>query len=61
MQSPSGICSQIRSAYMGGVSAVLARLVVPAQLAKICQNVRAPRNVGGRRHFDPFSQEKSKS
>ncbi len=61
MQSPSGICSQICSAYMGGVSAVLAQLVVPARLTKICQNVRAPRNVDGRRHFDPFSWVKSKS
>ena len=33
MQSPSGICSQIRSAYMGSVSAVLSRLVVPARPA----------------------------
>ena len=35
MQSSSGICSQNRSAYMGGVSAVLYRLVVPARPAKI--------------------------
>ncbi len=35
MQSPSGICSQIRSAYMGGVSAVLYRLVVPARPVKM--------------------------
>ncbi len=33
MQSSSGICSQTRSAYMGGVSAVLSRLVVPARPA----------------------------
>ena len=32
--SSSGICSQIRSAYMGGISAVLARLVVPARPVK---------------------------
>ena len=44
---------------MGGVSAVLARLVVPARLAKMCQNVRALPNVRGRRHFDPFFLEKS--
>ncbi len=35
MQSPSGIHSQIRSAYMGGVSAALYRLVVPARPVKI--------------------------
>ena len=33
MQSSSGVCSQNRSAYMGGVSAVLYRLVVPARPA----------------------------
>jgi hypothetical protein len=35
MQSSSGICSQTRSAYLGGVSAVLYRLVVPARPAWI--------------------------
>ncbi len=35
MQSSSGICSQTRSAYMGGVSAVLYRLVVLARPAWI--------------------------
>ena len=30
-------------------------------LTKTCQNVGVHWNVGGRRHFDPFSQEKSKS
>ena len=45
---------------MGGVSAVLARLVVPARLVKMCQNVRALPNVRGRRHFDPFSEKSQK-
>ena len=35
---------------MGGVSAALARLVVPARLAKMCQNVRALPNVEGGEH-----------
>ena len=43
MQSPSGICSQIRSAYMGGVSAVLARLVVPARPVKMSAPLKCPR------------------
>jgi hypothetical protein len=42
MQSPSGICSQIRSAYMGGVSAVLARLVVPARPVKMSAPFKCP-------------------
>ena len=43
MQSPSGICSQICSAYMGGVSAVLARLVVPARPVKMSAPFKCPR------------------
>ncbi len=43
MQSPSGICSQIRSAYMGGVSAVLAQLVVPARPVKMSAPFKCPR------------------
>ncbi len=35
MQSSSGVCSQNRSAFMGGVSAVLYQLVVPARPAWI--------------------------
>jgi len=30
-------------------------------MTKTCQNVGTLQNVGGRRHFDPFSEEKSKS
>ncbi len=39
----NGICSQIRSAYMGGVSAVLARLVVPARPVKMSAPFKCPR------------------
>ncbi len=41
--SSSGICSQIRSAYMGGVSAVLARLVVLARHDENMPKCRRPR------------------
>jgi hypothetical protein len=41
--SSSGICSQIRSAYMGGVSAVLARLVVLARHDENMPKCRHPR------------------
>jgi hypothetical protein len=45
--SSSGICSQIRSVYMGGVSAVLARLVVLARHDENLSKCRRPRwNVG---------------
>jgi hypothetical protein len=30
-------------------------------MTKTCQNVGTLQNVGGRRHFYPFSEEKSKS
>jgi hypothetical protein len=51
MQSPGGICSQIRSAYISGVSAVLARP---------CQNVRALQSFAAANILTLFSKKNQK-
>ena len=61
LQSPSGICSQIRSAYMGGVSAVLARLVVPARPVQNMPKCRRPSKCWRPPTFWPFFLKKSQN
>ena len=51
MQASSGICSQTCPAYMGGVSAVLYRLVCTGTT---CPNIGVLSNIGGRRYFTFF-------
>ncbi len=58
--SPSGICSQIRSAYMGGVSAVLAQLVVPARPVQNMPKCRRPSKCRRPPTFWPFFSRKVK-
>ena len=58
--SSSGICSQIRSAYMGGVSAVLARLVVPARHDENLSKCRHPTECRRPPTFWPFLRGKVK-
>ena len=58
--SSSGISSQIRSAYMGGVSAVLARLVVPARHDENLSKCRHPTECRRPPTFWPFLREKVK-
>jgi len=58
--SSSGISSQIRSAYMGGVSAVLARLVVLARHDENLSKCRHPMECRQLPTFWPFLREKVK-
>ena len=52
----------VQATQVLSVSAVLAWLVVLARLDENMPECRRPmQNVGGRRHFDPFSKEKSKT
>ena len=59
--SSSGISSQIRSAYMAACPPYWHGWWYWHAMTKTCQNVGTLQNVGGRRHFDHFSEEKSKS
>ena len=58
--SSSGLSSQIRSAYMGGVSAVLARLVVPARHDENLPKCRHPTECRRPPTFWPFLRGKVK-
>jgi hypothetical protein len=58
--SSSGISSQIRPAYMGGVSAVLARLVVLARHDENLPKCRHPMECRRLPTFWPFLREKVK-
>ena len=56
MQSPTRICSQTCPAYMGAMSAVLARLLVLARPVQNMPKCRHPAECRRCWHFGPFSE-----